>query len=145
MEAIKILLIDRTVSTKKALEKIPRTRSAAGLEVTLLLPRNGRGPKDPLEVSADVILLGESISRKKVIEHSGRFRARGFTCPILLLTKESEARLAPAYQEAGVDDLLNIAEIGTPLFSWTFTSTLRQISERRKASHYDHLNNRLSP
>lgn len=144
MDPIKILLIDKTASTKNALEKSPVGRSSAPLEVTLLRSRNGNGSGDPLEVSADVILLGESMSKRKVIEHSGKLRARGFACPILLLTKQSEARLSPTFQRAGVDDFLNIAEIGTPLFSWTFTSTLRQINERRKASEYDYLRDRLS-
>ncbi len=144
MDPIKILLIDKTASTKNALEKSPVGRTSAPLDVTLLPSRNGHGAGDPLEVTTDVILLGESMSRKKIIEHSAKFRARGFACPILLLTKQSEARLAPVFQQAGVDDLLNIAEIGTPLFSWTFTSTLRQVNERRKASEYDYLRDRLS-
>jgi len=144
MDAIKVLLIDKTDSTKNALENTPFGMSTPELEVTLVSARNGHGTNDLLDVAADVILLGESISRKKVIEQSGKLRARGFACPILLLTRQSEARLAPAFQQAGVDDLLNIAEIGTPLFSWTFTSTLRQINERRKASEYDYLRDRLS-
>lgn len=142
MESIRILLIDKTTRTKTALEKAPFGRAAGNLDVTLMRLKNGNGIPDP-DVGCDVVLIGEKLPRRRIIEQSGRLRARGITCPILLLTRESEARLQPDYVEAGVDDLLNIADISTPLFSWTFTSTIQQIVERRKAAEYDYLRDRL--
>jgi signal transduction histidine kinase len=144
MEAIKVLLIDNSVSTKEALDRAPLGKSSTELEVTLLPARNGNGSADRAMPGADVVLIGEKISRKKVIEWAGKMRAMGYGCPILLLTRQSEARLPSAMHEAGIDDMLNIADISTPLFSWTFTSTIRQIIERRKASEYDYLRDRLN-
>lgn len=144
MEAIRILLIDNTVSTKEALDKAPLGKSLSEIEVTLLPSKNGNGMADHSMASADVVLIGDKLPKKKVIEWAAKLRSMGYGCPILLLTRQSEARLASAYHEAGVDDLLNIVDITTPLFSWTFTSTIRKIVERRKASEYDYLRDRLT-
>jgi signal transduction histidine kinase len=144
MEAIKVLLIDNSVTTKEALDRAHLGRSERPLDVTLVPARNGHGQAGRTLAGADVILIGEKLSRKKVLEWSGKLRAMGYGCPILLLTRQSEARLSSAYQESGVDDFLNIADISTPLFSWTFTSTVRAIIERRKASEYDYLRDRLN-
>lgn len=143
MEPIKILLIDLSPATKEALDRAPLGRASPELDVTLVSARNGHG-EAVQPPAADVIFLGEKLSRKKVIEWTGKLRAMGYGCPLLLLTRQSEARLPAAYHEAGVDDLLNIADISTPLFSWTFTSTIRAIIERRKASEYDYLRDRLN-
>jgi signal transduction histidine kinase len=144
MEAIRILLIDNSVSTKEALDRAPLGKTGTELDVTLLPARNGNGSADRSLVGADVVLIGEKLSRKKVVDWAAKLRSMGYGCPILLLTRQSEARLPAAVHEAGVDDLLNIADISTPLFSWTFTSTVRQIIERRKASEYDYLRDRLN-
>ncbi len=144
MDAIRILLIDNSASTKEALDNAPTGRSLAELDVRFVQIKNGNGLAEHAMVGADVILLGEKISRKKILDWTGKLRAMGYACPILLLTRQSEARLNPAFQGAGIDDLLNIADINTPLFSWTFTSTIRKIVERRKASEYDYLRDRLN-
>lgn len=144
MEALKVLLIDNSVTTKEALDRAPLGRSSPELEVTLVPARNGNGGAGRALNGADVILIGEKLSRKKVLEWAGKLRSMGYGCPILLLTRQSEARLPAAYQEAGIDDFLNIADISTPLFSWTFTSTIGAIVERRKASEYDYLRDRLN-
>lgn len=144
MDAIRVLLIDNSASTKEALERTPTGRAVAELDVRFVPIRNGNGLADHSMVGADVILLGEKLSRKKILDWAGKLRSMGYSCPILLLTRQSEARLGAAFQEAGIDDLLNVADIATPLFSWTFTSTIRKIVERRKASEYDYLRDRLS-
>ncbi|HLF15488.1 MAG TPA: hypothetical protein VI932_11435 [Bacteroidota bacterium] len=144
MEAIRILLIDNSVSTKEALDRAPLRRSSTELDVTLLTGKNGHGMTDHTMVGADVILIGEKIPKKKIVVWAGKLRSMGYSCPILLLTRQSEARLTASYQKAGVDDLLNIVDISTPLFSWTLTSTIRKVIERRKASEYDYLRDRLN-
>ena len=63
--------------------------------------------------------------------------------PILMLTKQSEARVPRNLRKAGVDDMLNIAEIDTPLFSWTFMSILKQAEIQKKAEEFDVIKNRL--
>jgi signal transduction histidine kinase len=144
MEPLKVLLIDNSDTTKEALDRAPLARSSRELDVTLVPARNGNGHSGKSLATADVVLIGEKLSRKKVVEWTGKLRSMGYGCPILLLTRQSEARLTAAYHEAGIDDLLNIADISTPLFSWTLTSTLRAVVERRKASEYDYLRDRLN-
>jgi signal transduction histidine kinase len=144
MEPLKVLLIDNSDTTKEALDRAPSARSSPDLDVTLVPARNGNGHAGNTLAGADVILLGEKLSRKKVVEWTGKLRSMGYGCPILMLTRQSEARLPLALQEAGIDDVLNIADISTPLFSWTLTSTLQAIVERRKASEYDYLRDRLN-
>lgn len=63
--------------------------------------------------------------------------------PILLLTRQSEARVPLKYKKIGIDDMLNIAEIQTPLFLWTFQSTMTQIADRNKAKEFDIVKDRL--
>ena len=144
MEALRVLLIDNSVTAKEALDRAPIARSSRELDVTLVSARNGNGQAGQPLAGADVILIGEKLSRKKVLEWSAKLRSMGYGCPILLLTRQSEARLPAAFHEAGVDDLLNIADISTPLFSWTFSSTIQAVVERRKASEYDYLRDRLN-
>jgi signal transduction histidine kinase len=144
MEPLKVLLIDNSDTTKEALDRAPLARSSRELDVTLVPARNGNGHSGKALATADVVLIGEKLSRKKVVEWTGKLRSMGYGCPILLLTRQSEARLTAAYHDAGIDDLLNIADISTPLFSWTLTSTLQAVVERRKASEYDYLQDRLN-
>lgn len=143
MDPLSILLIDNSEATLTALEKAPTARASAALDVRFQPSRNGNGSSHLSLSGTDVVLLGDRLTRRKVVEWAAKLRGMGYARPILLLTRQSEDRLPTAYRDAGVDDLLDIADISTPLFSWTFTSTIRKIIDRRKAAEYDYLRDRL--
>jgi signal transduction histidine kinase len=90
-----------------------------------------------------VILFGENTPQANIIQLTKLFRLHGYTIPILMLTKQSEARVPRSLKKLGVDDMLNVAEIGTPLFSWTFMSTLKHAELRKKAEEFDVIRGRL--
>ena len=74
---------------------MPR-RFPAELDVRFVQIKRQR-PAEHAMVGADVILLGEKISRKKILDGPAGSRD-GVPCPILPLTRQSEARLNPAFQ-----------------------------------------------
>jgi signal transduction histidine kinase len=91
----------------------------------------------------DAIVFGEKLPASTVVQFSRSVRERGARAPILVLTKQSEAGVPRTYQKAGVDDMFNVAEMKTPLFSWTFMSTLRNAETKKKAKEFDTLQDRL--
>jgi nitrogen-specific signal transduction histidine kinase len=91
----------------------------------------------------DLIVFGEKVPAGTVTNLTKTIRSMNQTIPVFVFTKQSESRLSRAHQMAGVDDLLNIADFDTPLFSWTFTSTLEQAVLKKKAAQYDILQERL--
>ena len=78
-----------------------------------------------------------------VIDLTKLVRLRQSELPIFKLTLESEAKLPHKLDQAGVDDMMNIAEIATPLFTWTFQSMLEHADVHKKAKEYDILRHRL--
>ena len=142
MDPLRVFLIDTGPTTKEALEQVPLKPTTPDWEITLMPPGNGKEPINHSDVSCDVVLIGEKVARTKAIEHSEKFRSVGVLCPILLLTNESEAKIPSTMADAGVDDILQLADINTPLFPWTFMSTMRQIIERRKAVEYNYMKQR---
>ena len=143
METIQVLLIDSKNTVKVLLEKqLERTHSIK-LAVSLMSSKIGESEIDDTGQMWDVVLFGESTPSSSVAQLAKLFRSRGFTIPLLMLTKQSEARVPRNLQKAGVDDMLNIAEIDSPLFSWTLMSTLKQAEVRKKAEEFDVIRNRL--
>jgi DNA-binding response OmpR family regulator len=100
---------------------------------------SGAAPRLPF----DVFVLSEQLPAVSVMRIARTVRAQGATLPILLLTKESEARVPSRMQHAGVDDMLNLAEINSPVFLWTFMSIIRQAEFRKKAEEFDGVRQRL--
>jgi signal transduction histidine kinase len=127
METVRILLIDTSPTFKKLLEATTSAPESVTFEVTVLEPRTDEARFDDAG--------GTAASRS--------FRERGVQSPIFVLTKQTEAGVPRSYQRAGVDDMLSVADMNTPLFLWTFMSTLRQAETKRKAKEFDVLQNRL--
>ena len=143
METIQVLLIDSKDAIKSLLEKqLERTHSIKFC-VSLMNSKIGERELDNTSQMWDVVLFGENTPLSTVAQLAKLFRLRRHAIPILMLTRQSEARLPRNLQKAGVDDILNIAEIDTPLFSWTFMSTLKQAEVRKKAEEFDVIRNRL--
>ena len=143
METIRILLVDSKNSVKSLLEKQLLHTHSIKFTVSLI----GVSGAGHLIAGGgkvwDVVLIGENIGPAGVAQLARLFRARGFTMPLLQLTRESEARVSRTLRKAGIDDMLNVAEIDTPLFSWSFMSTLKQAQILRKAEEFDAIKNRL--
>ena len=143
MQTIRILLIDTRETVKRLLEHELINADSMKFEVTLLTARAVRKSIDHVALDIDAILFGEKTPRAVVVDLTTSFRAREIKIPILLLSRQSEARLHRELRRVGVDDILNIAEMNTPLFSWTFQSLIDQIETRKKAKEYEVLRHRM--
>ena len=143
MERVQILLVDSKNSLKSLLEKQLRRTYSIKFSISLVgVEQAGRMAKESVR-PGDVVLFGEDVPVSGVTQLAKSFRVRGFTMPLLMLTKQSEARVPRNLRKAGVDDMVNIAEIDTPLFFWTFMSTLKQAEVQKKAQEFDVIKNRL--
>lgn len=143
METVRILLIDTADTFKKLLEATSAVSDSVCFDVTRLEPRGDEATFEEVSGRAGAIVFGEKISPPTVVQFSRSVRERGVQVPILVLTRQSEAGVPRNYQRAGVDDVFNAGDIDTPLFSWTFMSTLRQAERKKKAKEFDALQERL--
>jgi signal transduction histidine kinase len=143
MEMVHILLIDTSATFKKLLEATSIGSESVHFDVAVLEPHGDVATIGEASRKADVIVFGEKLSSSTVVQFSRSVRELGVRVPILVLTKQSEAGVPRNYQRAGVDDMFNVADMKTPLFSWTFMSTLRNAETKKKAKEFDTLQDRL--
>jgi len=140
---VHILLVD----PKREIEQLLATHligNNAAHQVTYLPPR---APKEEFERAiriADALVFGDRTTDASIVRFSSAVRKLGLTLPIFLITRESEGGVAPLYRKAGVDDVININELHTPLISWTFTSTMKTAEVRRKAKEFDDIQNEIN-
>ncbi len=85
----------------------------------------------------DLVFIGENIDQNKAIQIANSLRGKNFRMPLILLTSQSEAVLTQSQKSAGIDHILNIAEIPLPTFSWTFSSLLKESEVQKKAEEFD--------
>lgn len=142
METLQLLLVDTTELLKNHLEETSRQ----GTESSQFLVRR-LGPKseitDFMSAPCDAIVFGERLGVATVAQCARSIRSAGIKAPLFALTRISEAGVPRNLQKAGIDEMLNVAELSSPLFSWTFTSLVRQVRDRKKAAEFDQLNGRL--
>ncbi len=143
MHVLRVLLIDTSRNTKKLFEDKRLSTDTVRLVIRIAGPDLKVEEMENLHATVDVVLFGEKVPSTSVLELTKAFRIAGLDVPIFILTRQSEARVPQKYAKAGVDDILNTAEIQTPLFLWTFQSTLTQVTDRRKAKDFDVIRDRM--
>jgi signal transduction histidine kinase len=143
MKPLRVLLIDATSAYKKILETQTSGADSVRYSVTLTGAKQAESTFTDVSDRLDTVLFGERIAPSVVLALARVFHTKKPALPIFVLTKQSEARLPRKYMQAGVDDVLNVADFGTPLFSWTFTSAVENATLRKKARAYDVLHHRL--
>ncbi len=85
----------------------------------------------------DIALIGEKVSETKSVMITKHLRSQNFRMPIIQLTNIAEASLTHAQLSGGADDILNISEIDTPIFGWTFSSILKKADVTKKAEEFN--------
>lgn len=138
-----VLLVDSTSALRHSLERQLSKAGDIKFHITHITLKHVEETFRESNETWDVILFGERIEHDRIGELTKILRSGGCTVPVLMLTRQSEARVPRALREAGVDDTVNTAEIPTPVFSWTFMSTLRQAEVRKKAEEFDVIRTRL--
>jgi signal transduction histidine kinase len=143
MRVLKVLLIDTTKNTKKLLDEKRVSNESVRLMIRMAGTDFKVDEEENLHAETDVILFGEKVPSTSILELTKAFRAAGVDVPIFIMSRQSEARVPQKYLKAGVDDVINTVEIQTPLFLWTFQSTLTQVGDRRKAQDFDVIRDRM--
>jgi signal transduction histidine kinase len=145
MKTLRIFLIHSAPASKKILEDKVRNSSSTAVRYAVTSADVKSAEEFFMDDShqIDAIIFGENVPAAAVVNLSKNFRERTVTLPIFVLTNQSEARVPQKYLRAGVDDMVNLAELETPLFSWTFTSTVEQVLLKKKARQYDLMNRKL--
>lgn len=85
----------------------------------------------------DLVFIGEKVATNNVIQLANFLRGKNFRMPLILLTLQSEAILSQTQKSADIDQVLNIAEVNLPTFSWTFSSLLKESEVQKKAEEFD--------
>jgi signal transduction histidine kinase len=143
METVDVLLIDTTDSFKSLLEGPPLGDDSLKFIATLVKPTSLKEPTLPVSGDFRVILFGEKVGAQTVVRYARKIRSSGVMAPMFVLTKNRETMVPRKFQKAGIDEMLNVAEMKTPLFSWTFMSTLKQTENRRKANEFEDITSKL--
>jgi signal transduction histidine kinase len=143
METVNVLLIDTTDSFKSLLEAPPLGDDSLKFIATLIKPTALKEPVLPANTAFRVILFGEKVGAQAVVRYARTIRSRGMTAPMFILAKNHETMVPRKFQKAGVDEMLDVAEMKTPLFSWTFMSALKQIENKRKAKEFEDVTSKL--
>jgi len=141
---VHILLVDPSDQTRTLLETNLADGGTNGHSITLLRPKTRKQELAAAGRDADVVLFGVRVTEKTVVRLTAALRAARSTVPILVLTEESEGGISRQFKKAGVDDMLNVAELSTPLIAWTFMSTLKQAEVKKKAGDFDALREQLA-
>lgn len=143
MKPLRIFFVDKINLQTEALKNKLSNIDSVKFIVSIANIKNAESTFADSGERCDVILFGEKVASSIIIRLTKIFRSHNIVIPIFILTKQSEARVAWKYRTIGVDDMLNIADIDTPLFSWSFMSAIEQAMLKKKASEYDVLHRRL--
>jgi signal transduction histidine kinase len=142
-DPVHILLID----PKREIEQLLLTHligtQTSSHRMTHLLPKTALGKFETAVRDADVVIFGDRATEKAIIRFSADVRKLGLTLPVFVITRESERGVSHHFKKAGVDDVLNINELRTPLISWTLMSTMKHAEVRRKAKEFDDIRNEM--
>jgi len=144
MNLLHVLLVDSTRVNHALLERASSIDKSLKFQVTRSGVRHAGSLFADSEQPFDIVLFGERIKPKAAVQLTRSFRSRHGTVPIFLLTRENDAQVPRPLQLAGVDDVVNVADLNSPLFSWTFTSAIEHAVLKKKASEYDALHRRMS-
>jgi signal transduction histidine kinase len=140
---MRVLAIGTSPKFKALLEATPVASEATRFEVTVLAPRAKRTAIEAAGGKVEAIVFGEHVPPPTVVRFSRTFRSRGISAPIVVLTWETGNGVPENYRRAGVDDMLNVAEVNSPLFSWAFMSAVRYSETENKLREFDSLRSRL--
>src|SRR5436309_11086410 len=108
MQTIVTLLIDANDSVKKLLEHDLSNTELMKFDVKLASPKAARETIEKSGTDVDVIMFGEKVPPSVVVDLTTFIRASDLKIPVLMLTKQSEARMPRTFEKAGVDEMLNI-------------------------------------
>lgn len=140
---VHVLLVENTSLLKPRLEKSLSAIKSARFKIEAVDARfagvNFYFAKRP----TDVVLFSNKLSPHVVANLARAYRAQGHAGHLIMLTQQSEARVPLKLKNAGIEDILNVVEIETPVFGWTFISAVLAMGMKKKAEGYEDIQQRL--
>ena len=143
MNKVHVLLIENTPVLKPSLERNLKSIENARFAIESVDVRMAQVSFHFAKHPTDVVLLGDKIPAGTALRLAKAYRSQGHAGHVIALTRQSEARVSPSMRRAGIDDILNVMEVDTPVFGWTFMSALQSVGNRKKAEEYEEIQNRL--
>jgi signal transduction histidine kinase len=143
MKTLQLFLVDTTDEHHKVLGKRLQNPDSIRFVVRFSSVREAESSYRDVAGQIDIVIVGAGISPASVVQLAKMFRSYNPAVPIFVLTKSGERRVPRSYEAAGVDGTLDAGDMGTPLFVWSFISTIEQVVLKKKAKEYDALYERL--
>ena len=143
MKTFRVLLIDGTPVYQKLLSRRLENPESVRFKVTYSGSDEAKVIVRDFTRQIDIVVFGDSISQATVLQLTKIFRSYNLAIPIFVLTRKNDARVPRSLKKAGIDDMMRISEMGTPLFAWSFISTVEEVILKKKAKEYDVLHGRL--
>ncbi len=143
MKIVRVLFVSGPRDSKDLFDPGQYQGETIRIQVTHTTADQAEDVFDDIHDNLDIILFSGSLQTARVVQFTRYFRERKSSIPVFLLVTEDQTKLSRALKRAGVDDVLCKADIDSPLFAWTFTSTVEHATMRKKALEYDVLHGKL--
>lgn len=140
---IHLFLIDNTPNLARSLKRQIARKAITQFSITRLSKESFFESSRNFRTDSDIVLLSEKLTESETITITSKIRCIGNSVPIIRLTRVSEAKLSRKLSRAGVDVMLNIADLKTPIFAWTLTSLLSSSESQRKGNGVPRLRDRV--
>ncbi len=143
MKIFRVFYVDSTEAPKHFFGKNFRTPEFIRFTVTRANPAEAKASFKDCLGQVDLVVFGSSLRTGSVVRLAKDFRSLNLAIPIFVISNGGRTPLPDVYKRAGVDDLIDADEIGTPLFTWSFVSSIDHVVLKKKAKGFDVLHNRL--
>lgn len=143
MKTLQLFLVDATDEHHKLLGKRLQNPDSIRFAVTLSGAKEAESTYRDVVGQVDIVMFGAGILPSAVVQLTKMFRSYNPAVPVFVLTKNGERKVPRSFAAVGVDAALDAGDMGTPLFVWSFISTVEQVVLKKKAKEYDALHERL--
>src|SRR5205809_238097 len=117
MKIFRVLFVDSTDAPKQFFPKRFQDPESIKFSVTRALASEAETIYRDSVSQIDLIVIGEAHRSSSVTKLTRMFRSYNLAVPIFVLTNSGRTPVPAPYRKAGVDDMINAAEMNTPLFT----------------------------
>jgi len=143
MKTLQLFLVDATDEHHKLLGKRLQNPDAIRFAVTFSRAKEAEERYRDVAGQVDIVIVGIGIPPASVVRLTKMVRSYNPAVPVFVLMKNGDRKVPRSYAAVGVDGTLDAGDMGTPLFVWSFISTIEQVVLTKKAKEYDALYERL--
>ena len=137
MKTVRILLVDNTPALKQLMEQQLRDVDSMNVSIDRISTRDTGAIENVRKQTWDMVVFSDKIPSVTVARVSKSLNGTAAAAHTVVLTTQSEARVPKSLKKAGIVEMLNLADVRSPLFRWTFTSMLKKAEVRKKSENFD--------